>query len=120
MLADIIFFNGQFKGPGTFNKNITAVAIANKQFQKFGTDDEIIKLKNSATLLINLQGKVVIPGLNDSHIHFIRGGLTFNMELRWDGVKSLGDALFLLKATGVKNSTAAMGEGSRRMERISI
>src|SRR5205085_10040099 len=39
----------------------------------------------------------VIPGLNDSHLHVIRGGLNFNMELRWDGVPSLADALRMLK-----------------------
>jgi hypothetical protein len=40
----------------------------------------------------------VIPGLNDSHIHVIRGGLNYNMELRWDGVPSLADALRMLRA----------------------
>jgi len=97
MSADIIFYNGHFKGSGTFNKNITAVAIQNKRFIKFGTDKEILALKNEATPVIDLKGRTVIPGLNDSHIHLIRGGLNFNMELRWDGVTSLSDALFMLK-----------------------
>jgi len=39
----------------------------------------------------------VLPGLIDNHLHIIRGGLNFNMELRWDGVRSLGDALAMLK-----------------------
>jgi predicted amidohydrolase YtcJ len=97
MNADIIYFNGQFKGVGTFNKKLTAVAIKNKKFLKFGSDQEIKKLAHTDTLLIDLQKKVVIPGLNDSHMHLIRGGLTFNMELRWDGITSLGDALGMLK-----------------------
>ena len=42
-------------------------------------------------------GRTVIPGLNDSHLHLIRGGLNFNLELRWDGVPSLADALRMLK-----------------------
>ncbi len=94
---DILFYNGHFKGVGTFDKKITAVAIKNKRFVKFGTDKEILNLKNDATRVIDLKGKVVIPGLNDSHIHLIRGGLNFNMELRWDGVTSLSDALHMLK-----------------------
>lgn len=97
MIADSIYFNGQFKGAGTFDKRITAAAIKNKKFFQFGSDDEILKLKDKNTKLIDLQKKVVIPGLNDSHIHLIRGGLNFNMELRWDGIKSLSDALFMLK-----------------------
>ena len=38
-----------------------------------------------------------LPGLIDNHLHIIRGGLNFNMELRWDGVKSLADAMAMLK-----------------------
>lgn len=97
MSADLIYFNGQFKGSGTFDKSVTAVAITNKKFVKFDSDDEILKLKDKNTKLIDLKNKLVIPGLNDSHIHLIRGGLNFNMELRWDGIKSLSDALFILK-----------------------
>ena len=47
--------------------------------------------------VIDLGGRTVIPGLNDSHMHPIRGGLNYNMELRWDGVPSLADALRMLK-----------------------
>src|SRR5690606_24528749 len=48
--------------------------------------------------IIDVKGRRVIPGLIDSHTHIIRGGLNYNMELRWDGVPSLSDALALLKA----------------------
>jgi hypothetical protein len=95
--VDAIYYNGCFKGSGTDNKKITAVAIKNKRFVQFGLDEEIMKLKSTMTQLIDVHKKTVIPGLNDSHIHLIRGGLNFNMELRWDGVRSLNDALFMLK-----------------------
>src|SRR5256885_9695356 len=49
------------------------------------------------TKVIDLQGRRVIPGLNDSHMHIIRGGLSYNLELRWDGVPSLADGLRMLK-----------------------
>ena len=49
------------------------------------------------TQVMDLQGRTVIPGLNDSHLHVIRGGLNYNMELRWDGVPSLADGLRMLK-----------------------
>ena len=39
-----------------------------------------------------------IPGLNDSHLHLIRGGLSYNLELRREDVPSLADALRMLKA----------------------
>jgi predicted amidohydrolase YtcJ len=49
------------------------------------------------TTVIDGNRRTVIPGLNDSHMHPIRGGLNFNLELRWDGVPSLADALRMLK-----------------------
>jgi predicted amidohydrolase YtcJ len=49
------------------------------------------------TTIIDGNRRTVIPGLNDSHMHPIRGGLNFNLELRWDGVPSLADALRMLK-----------------------
>lgn len=97
MFADIIFINGQFKGFGTFDKKISAAAIKDKRFIRFGQDNDVLTLKNDNTTIIDLKKRVVIPGLNDSHIHLIRGGLSFNMELRWDGITSLNEALFMLK-----------------------
>ena len=47
--------------------------------------------------MIDLKKRRVIPGLNDSHLHLIRGGLNYNMELRWDGVPSLAYAMEMLK-----------------------
>ncbi len=62
-----------------------------------GTDAEAMALRGSATQVIDLKGRTVIPGLNDSHLHLIRGGLNYNLELRWEGVPSLADALRMLK-----------------------
>jgi predicted amidohydrolase YtcJ len=47
--------------------------------------------------VVDLGGRTVIPGLVDSHIHVIRGGLNYNLELRWEGVRSLGEALERLR-----------------------
>lgn len=102
MSVDILYFNGQFKGFGTFNKNITAVAIKNNRFVKLGTDEIVDELKGPQTRIIDLHNKIVIPGLNDSHIHLIRGGLNFNLELRWDGITSLEEALDKLKKQAEK------------------
>lgn len=47
--------------------------------------------------VIDAKRRRLIPGLIDSHIHLIRGGLNYNMELRWDGVPSLSEAMAMLK-----------------------
>jgi predicted amidohydrolase len=62
-----------------------------------GRNDELLRLRGPATRVIDGRGRTVIPGLNDSHMHPIRGGLNYNLELRWDGVPSLADALRMLE-----------------------
>ena len=56
-----------------------------------------MSLAGPDTQTIELKGRRVLPGLIDNHMHIIRGGLNFNMELRWDGVRSLADAMAMLK-----------------------
>ncbi|MHB8203226.1 MAG: amidohydrolase [Desulfomonilaceae bacterium] len=74
-----------------------AIAIEDGRISAVGTSDEILLQRGPATKVIDVGGRTVIPGLNDSHMHPIRGGLNYNMELRWDGVPSLSDALRMLK-----------------------
>ncbi len=62
-----------------------------------GVDNPNPDLRNPDARVIDLHGRRVIPGLNDSHLHIIRAGLYYNLELRWDGVPSLADALRMLK-----------------------
>jgi predicted amidohydrolase YtcJ len=74
-----------------------ALAIEDGKISAVGSKDDILRMRTPQTEVINLGGRTVIPGLNDSHLHIIRGGLHFNLELRWDGVPSLADALRMLK-----------------------
>ena len=65
-----------------------------------GEDREVMPLAGPGTRVIDLRGRAAIPGLNDSHTHLIRGGLNYNLELRWDGVRSLADAMAMLQGAG--------------------
>jgi hypothetical protein len=49
------------------------------------------------TRVVDAGGRRIVPGLNDSHIHVIRGGRFYNLELRWDGVKSLKAGLDMIR-----------------------
>jgi predicted amidohydrolase YtcJ len=95
MTADMILHNAMI-ATNDVPSFAQAVAIAGGTILAAGTDDAILRLRGPATQVLDLQGRTVIPGLNDSHLHVIRGGLNFNMELRWDGVPSLADALRML------------------------
>lgn len=75
----------------------SAIAMMGGRILAVGSDAEVLKFAGDSTRVVDLHGRRVIPGLNDSHIHLIRGGLNYNMELRWDGVCSLADALEILR-----------------------
>jgi predicted amidohydrolase YtcJ len=57
----------------------------------------------------------VLPGLIDNHCHLIRGGLNYNLELRWDGVRSLADAMAMLKAASGDHTRSAVGARGGRI-----
>ncbi|MDB5954739.1 amidohydrolase [Ramlibacter sp.] len=93
----VILVNGKFTTLDKGNPTASAVAIEGGRFVRVGDDQEVTSLAGPATRVIDLQGRRVLPGLIDNHTHVIRGGLSFNMELRWDGVKTLADAMNMLK-----------------------
>ena len=97
MAADMILVNGRFATLDRSNPNPEAVAIADGKFVGVGTERDVRALGGPKTQVIDLRGRRAIPGLIDSHMHIIRGGLNYNMELRWDGVRSLADAMRMLK-----------------------
>jgi len=95
--ADSIFYNGRIATLDPLAPEASAVAIRDGRFLAVGDDQLLSTRAGPNTAKFDLHGRTVIPGLNDSHIHVIRGGLNFNMELRWDGVPSLAIALRMLK-----------------------
>jgi predicted amidohydrolase YtcJ len=95
--ADLILFNGKITTLDRQNPEADALAIRDGRFMEAGRVQDIMRFATPATQRIDLHGRRVIPGLIDSHIHIIRGGLNYNMELRWDGVRSLADAMRMLK-----------------------
>lgn len=95
---DLILHRGLFTTLDRSNPHAEAVAIKDGKFLRVGRADAIMPLAGPNTKIIDLKGKRVLPGLIDNHCHIIRGGLNFNLELRWDGVRSLADAMAMLKA----------------------
>jgi predicted amidohydrolase YtcJ len=96
MSVDTILHNAKITTNGV-PSFVEAIAITGGKISAVGKDDEILRLRETGTQAIDAKRRTVIPGLNDSHMHPIRGGLNYNMELRWDGVPSLADALRMLK-----------------------
>src|SRR6478752_4211304 len=95
--VDLILHNGRIATQDDRRTTVQATAIQDGKFVAVGTDAEIMAYRGAHTKLVNLNKRTVIPGLNDSHLHLVRGGLNYNLELRWDGVPSLADGLRMLR-----------------------
>src|SRR3569623_2934634 len=96
-MTDLILTNGKFTTLERTQPKASAVAIKDGRFTAVGEEREVLPLAGPQTKVIDLKGRSALPGLIDNHLHIIRGGLNFNMELRWDGVRSLSDAMSMLK-----------------------
>jgi predicted amidohydrolase YtcJ len=94
-IADLILQNGRITTLDPSHPSATEVVIAGDKFA--GVDNAAEFERGPQTKVIDLKGRRVIPGLYDSHLHVIRGGLNYNMELRWEGVPSLSLALQMLR-----------------------
>ncbi|AZV79905.1 amidohydrolase [Parasedimentitalea marina] len=94
---DLILHNGKITTLDPANPEATAIAVTNGLISATGKDADIMRMATDGTQIIDLNRRRAIPGLNDSHTHVIRGGLSYNMELRWENVPSVSDALSLLR-----------------------
>ncbi len=97
--AELILHGGRIHTLDPHQPLVQSIAMRHGRVMATGASSDVLRLRDANdTHVVDLRGRTVIPGLNDSHIHSIRGGLNFNMELRWDGVPSLADALRKLRA----------------------
>ena len=93
---DLILVNARVTTLDRENPRAEAIAIRDGRFLAVGSESEV-RAAAPGAFEIDAGGRRVIPGLIDSHMHIIRGGLNYNMELRWDGVPSLSEAMAMLR-----------------------
>src|SRR5258706_6905354 len=106
---DLILHHGLFTTLTQALPTASAVAIRDGRFLAVGADKEILALAGPNTKVVDLKGRRVLPGLIDSHLHIIRGGLNYNPALPWDGVRSPADAMSMLKRRGALTPTPGPG-----------
>ena len=75
-----------------------AVAIDGDRIVAVGSNTEIAEHIGPDTQVIDLQGRTVIPGLIENHMHFIRAVQRWNLQARIDGVSSRSEALAIIAA----------------------
>ena len=96
-VADIVVRNAKIYTGDPVRPQASAVAIKDGKVTVIGDDADVAPLVSAQTRVVDALGRRVIPGLNDSHLHVIRGGLNYVLELRWDGVPTLRQALAMLR-----------------------
>jgi predicted amidohydrolase YtcJ len=96
--ADVIFLNGKIVTVDAKGSVSEALAVRQGHIAAVGRSSEIRALAGPATRVIDLQGRTVIPGLIDSHLHAIRAALSFSTEVNWIGVRSLEEAYGRIRA----------------------
>ena len=101
-VADTILFNGKVLTVDQQFSTRSAVAVREGRIMAVGLDADVRRLAGPSTRTIDLQGRTVIPGLIDSHMHATRAALSFSTEVNWIGAVSLADALGRLREAASK------------------
>ncbi|MBO9542545.1 amidohydrolase [bacterium] len=96
-MATTILLNGKIATMGKRAPFVSALALKDGRVLAAGEAQDALAHQEAGSRVIDLGGRTVVPGLNDSHLHIIREGLNYNLELRWDGVPSLAIALDMLR-----------------------
>ena len=95
--ADTILVGGRVVTLDVRSTIAEAMAIRGDKITAVGGAADIKRLAGAKTLVIDLAGRMVIPGLIDSHMHAIRAGLRFGREVSWIGSPSISDAMGRLR-----------------------
>ncbi len=83
MAADVVIFNAKVHTMNATQPNAEALAIYGNRIVAVGKTSDIKKLAGAQTRLVDAGGKVVLPGFNDSHTHFLSGGFQLSsVDLR--------------------------------------
>jgi predicted amidohydrolase YtcJ len=95
--ADLIVKNAVIVTMDPQQPRATALAVRDSKFIVVGDDAAVESVRGQSTRSVDAGGRTLIPGLNDSHLHAVREGRFYNLELRWDGVDSLERGLSMVR-----------------------
>src|SRR5262245_27366953 len=83
LAADLIIINATVRTMNPSPPQAEAIAIQGNRIVAVGTSKEIRKLANERTRVIDARGRLVLPGFNDAHVHFMSGGFQLaSVDLR--------------------------------------
>ncbi len=95
--ADLILLNGRIVTADEQGTVQEALAVRDGRIVSVGKSAAVRGLASKDTRIIDLDGRTVIPGLIDSHMHAIRAATSYATEVHWLGTQSLDEALGRLR-----------------------
>ena len=93
---DKILYNAKIYSPNNQESFYEAVGIKDNLIVKVGNNQEVLSLRNTSTILIDCEGKLVIPGFNDSHMHLLSTGRLLSW-VNLSNAKSISDVINITK-----------------------
>lgn len=95
--ADLVLLNGKIITLDSHNTQGHAIAIKGNRISFVGSNVGVMDyIQQGTTQVIDLQGKPVIPGFNDAHLHFLSGGLSL-LRVNLTGCKTKTEIATKLK-----------------------
>lgn len=99
-VVDLVLRGGRvstFADPHEGPSEVSALVIAGGKVVVAGSDDDVAPYVPLAARVVDLEGRRVLPGLNDSHIHALRGGVSWTRTVHWEDVRSIEEGLALVR-----------------------
>ncbi len=114
--ADAVFINGKILTVDSDFSVVEALAVTGTRIVAVGDSESVAAMVGDDTQVVDLQGKTVIPGLIDNHMHFIRAAQRWNLQARIDGINSRSEALAIIaeKAASMPPGDWLMVQGGWR------
>ena len=95
--ADRLYVNGAIVTVDQRQPHANAMLVREERIAAIGERADIQAGATAQTQVVDLEGRTVIPGLIDSHIHAIRAGLSYSTEVHWTGAATIPEALQRLR-----------------------
>ena len=96
--ADTVLLNGKIVTLDAAMPTAEALAVRDGKIVAVGTSADVRAFAGAGTRMIDLEGRTVVPGLIDSHMHAIRAALFYATEVNWIGTSSIPAAMERIKA----------------------
>jgi hypothetical protein len=108
--ADLVIVNGRVFTADERGTTAQAIAVSGNKIMLVGTNDAVSALRGPQTRVIDAHDSTVAPGFNDSHVHFISGGMTLG-DVDLAGLTTLAQVQDKIRAFAAAHADAAWVEG---------